>query len=67
MLEAEQNLGIVMRLEGSGTKTNKQTPWPLVRERTIPTERPLNYIHVLHVESNPATFRFVTLRLNHQY
>jgi hypothetical protein len=20
--------------------TNKQTPWPLVRERTIPTERP---------------------------
>jgi hypothetical protein len=21
-------------------KTNKQTPWPLVRERTIPTERP---------------------------
>jgi hypothetical protein len=22
------------------TQTNKQTPWPLVRERTIPTERP---------------------------
>jgi hypothetical protein len=22
------------------TKTNKQTPWPLVRERTIPTDRP---------------------------
>jgi hypothetical protein len=21
------------------TKTNKQTPWPLVRERTIPTDR----------------------------
>jgi hypothetical protein len=21
-------------------KTNKQTPWPLVRERTIPTDRP---------------------------
>jgi hypothetical protein len=21
-------------------QTNKQTPWPLVRERTIPTERP---------------------------
>jgi hypothetical protein len=21
-------------------KTNKQTPWPLVCERTIPTERP---------------------------
>jgi hypothetical protein len=21
-------------------KTNKQTPWPLVRKRTIPTERP---------------------------
>jgi hypothetical protein len=21
-------------------KQNKQTPWPLVRERTIPTERP---------------------------
>jgi hypothetical protein len=20
--------------------TNKQTPWPLVRERTIPTDRP---------------------------
>jgi hypothetical protein len=24
----------------SKQKTNKQTPWPLVRERTIPTERP---------------------------
>jgi hypothetical protein len=23
-----------------GIQTNKQTPWPLVRERTIPTERP---------------------------
>jgi hypothetical protein len=22
------------------TNKNKQTPWPLVRERTIPTERP---------------------------
>jgi hypothetical protein len=22
------------------SQTNKQTPWPLVRERTIPTERP---------------------------
>jgi acyl-CoA thioesterase FadM len=22
------------------TKTKKQTPWPLVRKRTIPTERP---------------------------
>jgi hypothetical protein len=22
------------------TKKKKQTPWPLVRERTIPTERP---------------------------
>jgi hypothetical protein len=21
-------------------QTNKQTPWPLVRERTIPTDRP---------------------------
>jgi hypothetical protein len=21
-------------------KTNKQTPWPLVRERTLPTNRP---------------------------
>jgi hypothetical protein len=21
-------------------QTNKQTPWPLVRKRTIPTERP---------------------------
>jgi hypothetical protein len=21
-------------------RTNKQTPWPLVRKRTIPTERP---------------------------
>jgi hypothetical protein len=21
-------------------ETNKQTPWPLVRKRTIPTERP---------------------------
>jgi hypothetical protein len=25
---------------GMVKKTNKQTPWPLVRERTIPTERP---------------------------
>jgi hypothetical protein len=24
----------------SYTKKNKQTPWPLVRERTLPTERP---------------------------
>jgi hypothetical protein len=24
----------------SSYKKNKQTPWPLVRERTIPTERP---------------------------
>jgi hypothetical protein len=24
----------------SRNKTNKQTPWPLVRERTIPTDRP---------------------------
>jgi hypothetical protein len=23
-----------------GTKQTKQTPWPLVRKRTIPTERP---------------------------
>jgi hypothetical protein len=22
------------------TEVNKQTPWPLVRERTIPTDRP---------------------------
>jgi hypothetical protein len=25
---------------GSPKQTNKQTPWPLVRERTIPTDRP---------------------------
>jgi hypothetical protein len=25
---------------GENKKTNNQTPWPLVRERTIPTERP---------------------------
>jgi hypothetical protein len=28
-----------MKYEVIGTKNN-QTPWPLVRERTIPTERP---------------------------
>jgi hypothetical protein len=29
-------------LEGKDKQTNKQTktPWPLVRKRTIPTERP---------------------------
>jgi hypothetical protein len=25
---------------GFSNKNNKQTPWPLVRERTIPTDRP---------------------------
>jgi hypothetical protein len=30
-----------LRLEGSCEQTNnKQTPWPLIRKRTIPTERP---------------------------
>jgi hypothetical protein len=29
-----------MNLHRTGYFTNKQTPWPLVRERTIPTERP---------------------------
>jgi hypothetical protein len=26
--------------ETANKQTNKQTPWPLVRERTIPTDRP---------------------------
>jgi hypothetical protein len=25
--------------QATNEQTNKQTPWPLVRERTIPTER----------------------------
>jgi hypothetical protein len=28
-------------MEQTNKQTNKQTPWPLVRKRTIPTERPL--------------------------
>jgi hypothetical protein len=28
------------RCHHSDQQTNKQTPWPLVRERTIPTNRP---------------------------
>jgi hypothetical protein len=34
-------LGVVRavgKVRGMGKQTNKQTPWPLVRERTIPTE-----------------------------
>jgi hypothetical protein len=33
-------------------QTNKQTPWPLVRERTIPTERPplVDEIQLLWIE-----------------
>jgi hypothetical protein len=27
-------------LHAPGGVTNKETPWPLVRERTIPTDRP---------------------------
>jgi hypothetical protein len=32
-------------------KTNKQTPWPLVRERTIPTERP-RFLYVTKQKSD---------------
>jgi hypothetical protein len=35
----DYNLMIVLFLIHNKT-TNKQTPWPLVRERTIPTDRP---------------------------
>jgi hypothetical protein len=29
-----------VKVQNINTHTQKQTPWPLVRERTIPTERP---------------------------
>jgi hypothetical protein len=32
--------GYTLRIESLTNKKTKQTPWPLVRERTIPTERP---------------------------
>jgi hypothetical protein len=31
---------VLLAMAATFTKTNKQTPWPLVRERTIPTDRP---------------------------
>jgi hypothetical protein len=30
----------------------KQTPWPLVRERTIPTERPSDRVYMKVIEIN---------------
>jgi uncharacterized protein YeeX (DUF496 family) len=36
----EKRLQDHINIEVSRLLTNKQTPWPLVRERTIPTERP---------------------------
>jgi hypothetical protein len=35
-----QKVGGVIEYLKTNKQTNKQTPWPLVRERTIPTERP---------------------------
>jgi hypothetical protein len=49
-------------------KTNKPTPWPLVRERTIPIERPPTYPNnpfqkqQSHVMCCYVTLRYVTLR-----
>jgi hypothetical protein len=37
---ALRHLAHLLALSGTASKTNKQTPWPLVRERTILTERP---------------------------
>jgi hypothetical protein len=31
---------ITSQIHGLNKQKQKQTPWPLVRERTIPTERP---------------------------
>jgi hypothetical protein len=38
--KAEVNCSINQYISFITNKTKKQTPWPLVRERTIPTERP---------------------------
>jgi hypothetical protein len=34
------NLELLLGYKTKNKQTNKQTPWPLVRERTIPTDRP---------------------------
>jgi hypothetical protein len=41
MADVEQRSCLVRTdTENFEAKQTKQTPWPLVRERTIPTERP---------------------------
>jgi hypothetical protein len=40
-------------------QTNKQTPWPLVRKRTIPTERPPLVGQQWNTKANLAKFIFI--------
>jgi hypothetical protein len=41
---------MVMRIRTKLKKTKIKTPWPLVRKRTIPTERPRSQCQLLWIE-----------------